>query len=125
MTMSGSEAVSLTTQSRTAVSLTAKSPKPKSPKSAPQTTITKGKTARFKSAAWATVAINRLKSKAAAAAPANAALLDKCYWEWMEATPFFTKSGFGATHYDFYKRAKQDQAFWAKRRAEGKADDEE
>jgi hypothetical protein len=116
-------AVSPTTVSPTTVSLTAKSPKPKSPTSAPKTTIHKGKTTRFKSAAWAMVALNRLKSKAAAAAPANAKLLDECYWEWMEATPFFTKSGFAATHYDFYKRAKQDQAWWAKRRAEGKADE--
>jgi hypothetical protein len=68
------------------------------------------------------VALNRLKSKAEAAAPANAALLDKCYWEWMEATPFITKSGFAATHYDFYKRAKVDQAWWTKREAEGKND---
>ena len=125
MTMSGSEASLHTTQSPTTVSLTAKSPTPKSSKSAPQTTITKGNTGKFKSVALATVAINRLKSKAAAAAPENAALLEKCYWDWMVATPFFTNSGYGATHYDFYKRAKQDQAWWAKRRAEGKADDEE
>jgi hypothetical protein len=63
-----------------------------------------------------------LRSMAAAAAPDNAILLEKCFWENMSAAPTCAKSKFGDSYRDLYKEYKRIQA---KRRAEVKKDDEE
>ncbi len=56
---------------------------------------------------------------------ANASLRTKCFWENMSAAPTCASSIHGDSGIDLYRRVKKIQAYWNKRRAAGKRDDEE